>query len=315
MYVNVVETGDPLILDDWAYPQDLLGGEARRYDVRCVKVGDGLTQTWRDVTDHHRIHQSLAQREAEYRLLAENATDLVYRTDANQRVTWVSPSVESALGWATEDFVGHRVADFLHPDDAERTADHRDAVYRGESLLPSRTRLPPVRMRTSDGGYRWMTGTGTSVLTDSGAIAGLIFGLHDVDDLVQARLEAEVARTMENRTRLSMAAAAIGMALIGPDQRFTYTNPALSRMLDYAPGALEGLTFRDITHPDDLARGVAAVKEDSLTGFGTPSPSASGICGEMARSSGSISPWRRYDRTMAPSITSWRNWSTSPMRC
>ncbi len=266
MYVNVVESGDPLILDDWSYPQDLLEGETRRYDVRCVKVGDGLTQTWRDVTDHYRMHQSLALREAEYRLLAENATDLVYRTDTNQRVTWVSPSVESALGWATEDFVGHRMADFLHPEDAELVAEQRDAVYRGDALLPSRTRLPPFRMRTSDGGYRWMTGTGTSVLTDSGAVAGLIFGLHDVDDLVQARLEAEVARTRENRTRLSMAAAAIGMALIGPDQRLTYANPAMSTMLDYPLGALEGLTFRDITHPDDLAKGVAAVK-DVLAGL------------------------------------------------
>lgn len=30
-YVKVVESGEPLILDDWSYPQDMLGGEVRQY--------------------------------------------------------------------------------------------------------------------------------------------------------------------------------------------------------------------------------------------------------------------------------------------
>ncbi|MEI6449362.1 MAG: PAS domain S-box protein [Actinomycetes bacterium] len=54
LYARVVETGAPLILDDWSYPQDLLGGDLRRYDVRAVRLGDGLSQTWRDVTERRR---------------------------------------------------------------------------------------------------------------------------------------------------------------------------------------------------------------------------------------------------------------------
>jgi PAS domain S-box-containing protein len=57
MYAHVVETGEPLMLDDYPYNLELLGGEERRYDVRAARVGDGLTYTWRDVTERH-----LAQR-------------------------------------------------------------------------------------------------------------------------------------------------------------------------------------------------------------------------------------------------------------
>ncbi|MDQ1249621.1 MAG: hypothetical protein QG597_3996 [Actinomycetota bacterium] len=59
-YVRVVETGEPIIRDNWSYPQDLLGGEIRQYDVRAVKFSDGLSQTWRDVTERYESAQRVA---------------------------------------------------------------------------------------------------------------------------------------------------------------------------------------------------------------------------------------------------------------
>lgn len=51
--ILVVETGEPLILDDWMDPREVLGGSQRRYNLRAVKLGDGgdgINQTWRDGT-------------------------------------------------------------------------------------------------------------------------------------------------------------------------------------------------------------------------------------------------------------------------
>ena len=54
MYRRVIETDEPLVLDDYVYPHELMGGEARHYDIRVANVaGDGLTYTWRDVTERH----------------------------------------------------------------------------------------------------------------------------------------------------------------------------------------------------------------------------------------------------------------------
>lgn len=60
-YCNVVETGTPLILNDYLYPHDIFE-EPRFYDIRGAKADDSLSYTWRDVTERHRAAAALEQR-------------------------------------------------------------------------------------------------------------------------------------------------------------------------------------------------------------------------------------------------------------
>jgi diguanylate cyclase (GGDEF)-like protein/PAS domain S-box-containing protein len=60
-YARVVETGEPLSLDDDPYASELTDGQTRWFDNRLVKVGDGLSFTWRDVTDRVRLRQRLTR--------------------------------------------------------------------------------------------------------------------------------------------------------------------------------------------------------------------------------------------------------------
>jgi PAS domain S-box-containing protein len=60
-YVEVVETGAPLILDDTEVFNDVLA-QSRRYDIRGAKTADSLVLTWRDVTERHAIQKRLAAR-------------------------------------------------------------------------------------------------------------------------------------------------------------------------------------------------------------------------------------------------------------
>jgi PAS domain-containing protein len=79
VYVHALESGEPLILDDSTYYNEIWNSE-RHCDVRALKVGDGLSYTWRDVTDR-------AQALEKYRLLAENASDIVFEADLEERTS------------------------------------------------------------------------------------------------------------------------------------------------------------------------------------------------------------------------------------
>ena len=56
---QVVETGGPLVLDDVAHALERPGGPERRYDARATRVGDGVSYTWRDITDSHLAERRL----------------------------------------------------------------------------------------------------------------------------------------------------------------------------------------------------------------------------------------------------------------
>jgi diguanylate cyclase (GGDEF)-like protein/PAS domain S-box-containing protein len=60
--------------------------------------------------------------------------------------------------------------------------------------------------------------------------------------------------------QLAFEQAPIGIALVAPDGRFLWVNQALARICGYGPVELLGLTFQDITHPDDLDADLAQVE-------------------------------------------------------
>jgi diguanylate cyclase (GGDEF)-like protein/PAS domain S-box-containing protein len=56
---------------------------------------------------------------------------------------------------------------------------------------------------------------------------------------------------MEQRFESTLALAAIGIAHVDDAGRFLYANPQLCKMLGYSERELVGLSFRQISHPDD----------------------------------------------------------------
>jgi PAS domain S-box-containing protein len=76
-------------------------------------------------------------------------------------------------------------------------------------------------------------------------------------DLVAARqaLERRTEELQQQREQVQAAfsQAAVGIATVGRDQRFIDTNLRISEMLGYSGAELRRMTFRDLTHPEDLA--------------------------------------------------------------
>jgi len=189
-YVHVVETGEPLVLDDIVYAQELRGGQERHYDVRAARVGDGLSYTWRDVTDRHVVAARLAESQDRYRLLAENASDVVFLAGSDRRIMWMAPSVTAALGWDPAELVGTEMADLFRPDFKIATVQDRVELYaKGHDVSPEGGFL--FQLRTKSGDYRWMSGHEHALTDPDGSPVGVVGGLRDVTDLVKARQEAQ----------------------------------------------------------------------------------------------------------------------------
>ena len=87
------------------------------------------------------------------------------------------------------------------------------------------------------------------VLNDRGEI---LAGMGFTQDVTEAREAERQLRESEQRFRLALDHAPIGMAIVGLDGLFREVNSALCRLTGYPPDRLMTLTFQEITHPDDL---------------------------------------------------------------
>ncbi len=132
LIVESIETGRSLVIDDIVYPLELLGGQDRHFDIRGVPLGDSIVYTWRDVTERHEQIEELERAEREYRSLAEATTDMVYRTDSDGIIQWVSPSVRRVRGWEPADLIGRSARHFSDPQEWSGYEQTRADIYAGD---------------------------------------------------------------------------------------------------------------------------------------------------------------------------------------
>jgi PAS domain S-box-containing protein len=200
---------------------------------------------FRDVQGQVEAERAMAESEERYRLLAENASDLVVQTTPEGVVTWVSPSVTAVLGWRPDELVGRDGFDLVHPDDVARL---RASVARVRSGEPVFDRL---RVRSVDGSYLWVSQTLRPIADDAGEVIAIVAGFRDI----QREIDAE--RTLaesEEKYRLLAENASDFVFLTTPDGALTWVSPSVTAVLGWRPEELVGGPGHGfLDHPDDRA--------------------------------------------------------------
>jgi len=214
---------------------------------RCLKQTrlDGSVALYgaaRDVTAQVAAEHALASSEEMYRLLAENASDVVWRTNTSSIVEWVSPSVVSVIGWTPDDMVGRAITELVHPEDADRVRQAGDQANDGGRVSFE------ARYQCKDGTYRWLEITARPVVDAEGTVIGRVGSCRDVHSEVEAWQALERS---EQRFSMAMESAPIGMAVLDLEGRFIEVNVALCRMLGHETSWLLEHRISDVLHPQD----------------------------------------------------------------
>jgi PAS domain S-box-containing protein len=161
-----------------------------------------------DVTQEVCAHEALQRSEAKYRLIAEQASDIIHHIAPDGRLLYMSPSVDSILGYKPEDFTDlASMADRIHPDDAARfRAGYRDFVHNRDML-----RLE-YRFRHKAGHYAWLETTMRAVREADGTLKEITGMTRDMSErkkheieLMDARERAEAANRTKSRFLANMS--------------------------------------------------------------------------------------------------------------
>jgi diguanylate cyclase (GGDEF)-like protein/PAS domain S-box-containing protein len=195
LYRHALESGQPLVLNDFVYPHEILA-EERRYDIRAIRVGDSLSFTWRDVTERYRMAQQLAASEEHYRLLTTNSYDTAIRADDRNVVLWVSPSLEAMLGWKPAEWVGHPATEFVTQDFVASLSDNIARVALGKPVIAR------YQVRAKDGRTHWVETRATPYFDADGRRNGILAAFHLIDEQVAMEQELERRARTDELTNL-----------------------------------------------------------------------------------------------------------------
>ncbi|WP_426422700.1 sensor domain-containing diguanylate cyclase [Bradyrhizobium genosp. A] len=133
----------------------------------------------RQLLHRQRMAQALVAKEANFRLLAEQSSDMVTRIGLDNRLIYVSPSCVRITGWSAEELLDTSALAGIHPDDMERVEQVIAALKNGEA---EEARLV-YRQRHRDKGEIWAEAAlHVTPASDSGEIDGVVAVMRDITE-------------------------------------------------------------------------------------------------------------------------------------
>ncbi|MCS6925393.1 MAG: PAS domain S-box protein [Candidatus Binatia bacterium] len=188
----------------------------------------------RDLRSRKRIEDALHRSRQQYQALVDSIDGIVWEADAaTLQFTFVSPQAERLLGYPQAQWVEEQ--DFwskhLHPEDRAWAVNFCLA-----QIQEKRTHRFEYRMLAADGRVVWIRDV-VSVIVENEQPVKLRGVMIDVTAQKQAELLVEAERDFARQIMETMGQ---GLAVLDPDGRVVYLNPALSRLAGYQPEGVMG---------------------------------------------------------------------------
>jgi PAS domain S-box-containing protein len=158
-------------------------------------IGDGGRTTHfiavkQDLTEFQEVQERLRERDDLFRLLLENALDIITILNIDGTIRYESPAVRRILGYEPHELEGRNAFEFMPDEDVTKAL----AILQGLGGSPGATASLEFRFRHKDGSWRILEAVGKN-MQDHPTLAGVLINARDVTE--RRRIEGELARQRE----------------------------------------------------------------------------------------------------------------------
>ncbi|OGO08065.1 MAG: hypothetical protein A2Y61_06860 [Chloroflexi bacterium RBG_13_60_13] len=201
---------------------------------------DCILGVTRDITHRILAEEALRESEKRYRLLAENATDMIWVTDLNLKPTYISPSVSRLLGYSAEEAMVGTLETAVAPASVGRATKafaQAMATTKDEPAGPSPSQRLELEFVRKDGSAIWLDTTVGFIRDAEGQPVEIMGVLRDITE----RREAEKAlRVSEERFRHLIDTTSDWVWETDEKSVYTYVSPRIHEILGYLPEEVLG---------------------------------------------------------------------------
>ena len=170
-----------------------------------------LLVTAKEEADHAR------ESENKYKLLAENATDVIWTTDLDMNLTYISPSVERFRGYSVEEVMRQTAEERITPDSMRIAIQALNQELDKEGLEdtdPLRSRMLNLESLCKDGSTKWSETKISFIRDAAGKVTGILGVSRDMTEHKQAEKEKKIleARLFQSQKMEAIGTLAGGIA-------------------------------------------------------------------------------------------------------
>ncbi len=222
---------------------------------------DGIVVNLRDVTDRRQAETALKESEKRYRILAENASDVIWIMGMDLRFTYVSPSTARLVGYAPEEVVGQTLKPYVTQaslDSVTKALAEELANEEEESADPQRSRLLQIELISKSGSTVWVEIKASFLRDDSGKAISVLGVARDVTDRRKTRQSLEES---EKRYRLVAENVTDVIWTMDSERRLTYVSPSVTRLSGYTVDEVLAVPIREAFAPESAALVKKSVRE------------------------------------------------------
>jgi len=173
----------------------------------------------------NRIRRNSVQREELFRLISENAADLIAVVDMQGNRIYNSLSYERVLGYSPEELSSSSSFEQIHPEDRDRVRAAAEEARRTGLGQPME-----YRFRHKDGTWRVLESTASVIRNSKGDPEKLVIVNRDITERKRA---VEALQRSETSFRSVVGDAPYGIFKATLDGKLLMVNPALERILGY----------------------------------------------------------------------------------
>jgi len=172
-----------------------------------------------------------------FRGIAERSIDGIFELDLEGRVTYVSPSVERALGYKPEEVIGTRMESYLPESESPKIVSNFAALMKGMNVLGLQG-----EMLRKDGTHVSAELNASPIFKDGGIVG--VQGI--VRDITERRKMENALRESEERLRRLLESMSEHIAVFDTEWRYLLANEALTRSLEIPREQLIGKKLTEV---------------------------------------------------------------------
>lgn len=241
-------------------PHDYLmrqkSGEYHWWSYSCkpiMKDGqlDEVISIIRNVDQEKRNQLKLEENENKFRMLAENASDIIFILDQQFNLTYLSPSIERIRGYSVEETLSQGLEDIFETESHQYLKEffqaHVDPKFNINRKSPRKVTMN-LQVKHKNGNKIWTETTLTSMVNSE----GIFSGVHGITrDITDRKLAEDKLRESEERYRFILDNIDDVILVYNKEGAITFiaSNGHLQE-LGYSYEEMIGMNALHLIHPD-----------------------------------------------------------------